>query len=118
MGGSSDPRPAPNRGRRRDDGASSDPCDFDLEIDLVGLQPSTAASLRSGDLLIVDLAPMPPAVSVVCRTSAGDVVGALSAFLGLTQMIACLRKGVDYRAMVISASSTRCTVVVRQAGMF
>lgn len=85
---------------------------------MVGLQPAVAGILNQGDLLAVDLVPMPPAVSVVCKAPSGQIVGSLSAFLGLTKLIACMKMGVVYRAIVLSASSTRCTVIVRQAVAF
>lgn len=118
MGGSPSAKPTPSRRRAREAGGKGEPCDIDLEIDLVGLQPTAVVTLIAGHMLHVALAEMPPEVSVVCQTSTGQVVGSLSAFLGLTQLIACIRQGIAYRAVVLVASPTRCAVIVRQATAF
>lgn len=118
MGGSPSKKLTSSRRRAREDAGKGNPCDIDLEIDLVGLQPAAIATLTAGDLLAVELIEMPPAVSVVCKTAEGQVVGSLSAFLGLTQLIACINSGIKYCAAVLIVSSTRCAVIVRQATSF
>ena len=89
-----------------------DPCDLHVELDLVGLQPEASKLLVAGEVLQVELVAMDNAVSVICRTANGRVVGALAAFRGLAQLITCIRQGVEYGASVIEASSTRCSVYV------
>lgn len=89
-----------------------DPCDIQIEVDLVGLRSEVSRSLNRDDLLRVALVRSDGATSVVCKTLNGRAVGALAAFRGLAQLINCSERGTKYQALVIFASSTRCAVQV------
>lgn len=112
MGGYVEDAKPKRRPRKELGGDSLDTCDLQFELDLVGLQPDVSRRLVQGDMLSVVLLPMGQIDSVVCRTSDGQIVGALSAFRGLAQLIACIKKGVKYEAFVVTASTTRCAVEV------
>lgn len=113
MAGIAAKRPAVPR-RRRENDSGSDPCDIEIEVDLVGLQPAASERLHAKQVLDVKLVRKPPVVSAVCTDAQGEIVGSLSAFLGLAQLIACLERKVSYEATVLLASATRCTVHVRR----
>lgn len=115
MGGTGIKRSTGPRRRREEDGRS-DPCNIEIEVDLVGLQPIVSEHLRPTHVLTVKLVRNPPVVSVVCVDARGRIAGSLSAFLGLAQLIACLERKIAYEATVLFASATRCTVHVRRTG--
>lgn len=99
-------------------GASgSDPCDFQITVDLIGVRREIAGHVSAGDTLEVALLVEAAAVGAVCRTSDGGVVGALAAFPGLTRLLLCLEQGVPYIAQVDEVSATRCTVTVSRIGL-
>lgn len=91
---------------------SDDPCSFQFQVELVGVRSAAASQLAPGHFLDVALIPKGDAVSVVCQTFEGDVVGALAAFRGLARLIGCLRDGLQYQAEVVEATATRCEVRV------
>lgn len=89
-----------------------DGCDLAFQTDLVGVQSSIAAGLNKDDELVVTLRRQGEIRSAVCQTSAGDVVGTLAAFRGLSRLMGCLEQGVPYAAVVETASFSRCSVKV------
>ena len=91
---------------------SSDPCDLEFCIDLVGVRSSVSQNLGLGEMLEVVLIVRGSVRSVVCQIAAGEIVGTLAAFRGLAQLISCLEGGRSYIAQVEAASATRCSVRV------
>jgi hypothetical protein len=92
-----------------------DGCDLQFHTDLVGIRAEVSVLLRPGETLYVRLLPQGSARSVICATEAGGIVGTLAAFRGLANLIACMEIGVQYVALVETASATRCSVfVIRQ----
>jgi hypothetical protein len=89
-----------------------DGCDLAFQTDLVGVQSSISSALNRGDELLVRLCIKGSIRSVVCETTVGAVVGTLAAFRGLSRLIGCLEQGVDYVAVVETASFSRCSVKV------
>ncbi len=96
--------------RRRETGG--DECDLRFRTDLMGIRTAIAARIRPGDILNVALRRKEGMRSVVCQTDARDVVGALSAFPGLAQLIGCMEKGEKYAALVEKSNARSCTVFV------
>lgn len=94
--------------------AGADPCDLQFQLELVGVRSAASSRIMRRDVLDVVLVRRGAAVSAVCSTSHGEVVGALAAFRGLAQLINCLDAGVQFQAEVIEASATRCEVRVRR----
>lgn len=80
----------------------------------VGVRPEVAVGLTVGSRLTVAIEVRGSARSVVCKTSSGEVAGALAAFRGLAQLINCLDGGTSFGATVQAASSTQCNVLVRR----
>lgn len=115
MGGLKDtkPRRPGQRGRQPDEGSGE--CNQRFRIDLMGVRGSEAARLRSDDVLRVVLRGEGGLKAVVCQTENGAVVGALSAFPGLADLIACLERGFGYDAVVLRASAVACTVYVSRS---
>lgn len=89
-----------------------DPCDIDVEIDLVGVDPGVLAGIKKGDALTVSLKTAGSIKSVICVTGSGKIAGSLAAFRGLAQLIKCLEKGEAYQAVVQTVSKTSCHVLV------
>lgn len=105
------PRAVRPEGRVR---RSADPCDLEFRLDLVGVRSRTAATLRLGDVLTVEIREHGTARSVVCVASGDRPVGTLAAFRGLAQLIRCLTENKRYIAIVEAASATRCAVLVHR----
>jgi hypothetical protein len=81
----------------------------------MGVRAASAENLRPGDNLEVVLLQQGGLRAVVCRTRTDEVVGALSAFPGLAQLISCMEAGATYAAMVEKSSARSCTVFVSRA---
>lgn len=90
-------------------------CNQHFRIDLMGIRGAEAARLRAGDVLKVILHSEAAMKAVVCQSAEGAVVGALSAFPGLAELIACLERGFAYDALVEKASAIACTVYVSRS---
>lgn len=110
MGGTK-AKPGQSAVRRRQE-PGGDECDLRFRTDLMGVRAKTAERIRPGDLLEVALRRDDTMRSVVCQTHAEEVVGALSAFPGLAQLIGCMERGAHYAALVEKASARSCTVFV------
>jgi hypothetical protein len=67
--------------------------------------------VNKGDRLGVRIEPGEPYRSVVCITSTGAVVGAISALPGHGRLIRCLEQGVAYEVLVQDVGAGRCHVV-------
>ena len=93
----------------------ADGSDLRFSVDLVGVRPEQAASLRTGDALLVEISKNGKWRSLVCLTNGGGIVGTLAAFQGLAQLIAYVEAGTRYVAVVEFASTTRCAVEVIRA---
>jgi hypothetical protein len=111
MSGMKPLKPAP--GRRPV--AGNDECDLRFRTDLMGVRASAAESVRAGDFLEVRIIQDGDLRSVVCCSRANEVVGALSAFPGLAQLIMCIEAGVRYSALVERSSARSCTVYVSRS---
>jgi len=107
------PRRPGRRGRQPDEGGGE--CNQRFRIDLMGVRGNQAARLRPDDVLKVALRSEGGLQAVVCQTEKQEVVGALSAFPGLADLIACLERGIAYDAVVLRASSVGCTVYVSRS---
>lgn len=84
-------------------------CGFDFEIDLVGVRADAAAQLSVSQPLAVRLEQSGGYNVVVCAlVDTGQIVGSLANFVGLGALIACLQRGVQYQATVLSATSASC----------
>lgn len=88
-----------------------DACDLLIDVDLEGVRHSILATLKVDDLLEVALHSEGQFPSVVCRNSGGEIVGSLSAFLSVSQLVRCLRAGVAYRVAVTQLRPGGCHVV-------
>jgi hypothetical protein len=113
MGGMKSPNPK-RPGARNQQPNDSD-CDFRFRIDLMGVRSVTAKNVRSGDILDVVLLRNGEMRSVVCQTDQQEVVGALSAFPGLAQLIRCIDDGANYTAFVEKSTAQLCTVFVSRS---
>jgi hypothetical protein len=114
MGGSSDDAPKQRRRASTSPRSTTDPCDLEFSIDLVGVRPKVVAGLAVGSAMTVAIDVHGSARSVVCKADDGGVAGALAAFVGLAQLINCLDGGSQFEATVLTASSTQCKVLVRR----
>ncbi len=97
-------------GRRQPSG--DDACDLRFRTDLMGIRTEIVANVRAGDTLEVFLLENGAMRSVVCRTRMHEIVGALSAFPGLAQLIGCMEHGVQYSALVEKVNKRSCAVFV------
>jgi NADPH-dependent ferric siderophore reductase len=104
-------KPTQSAVRRRQE-IGGDDCDLRFRTDLMGVRTAIAERVRPGDVLDVALRRDKAMRSVVCQTDAHEVVGALSAFPGLAQLIGCMEKGAKYSALVEKSSARSCTVLV------
>lgn len=81
----------------------------------MGVRSANVKNVRSGDVLGVVLLRNGEMRSVVCQTDQGDIVGALSAFPGLAQLIMCIEGGANYAASVEKSTTQLCTVFVSRS---
>ena len=87
-----------------------DPCDLTIDIDLEGLRQGILTGLALSSVLNVRLLEQGGFQAVVCETNNGDVVGALSAFKGLSTLVKCLTRGERYQVAITALESGRCHV--------
>ncbi len=92
-------------------GANIDQCDLLIDVDLEGVRLPRLARLKLNDLLKVELAAEGQFPTVVCVDAEGEIVGSLSAFLNLVQLIRCLRAGVKYQVFVTQLRPGGCRVL-------
>lgn len=102
---------AANEGGAAPADTTIDACDLLIDVDLEGVRLPRLARLKIGDMLDVELRSEGPYPTVVCVGDDGEIVGALSAFLNLVQLIRCLRTGVRYRVAVTQLRPGGCHVV-------
>lgn len=108
--GGRDPAEPPKAKKSQGD----DECDLAFEVDLSATRPPLR-QIAKGAVLDVELVAEANLEAVVCkRQGAGDVVGSLAAFEGLSQLIDCIRRRNRYLADVIRISGSNCTVRVRR----
>ncbi len=112
MGGYAPEQIRKTRGGAAPPNVVGDGCDLTFQTDLVGVQSSISKTLLTGDELGIRLHIRGQIRSALCETSAGEVVGTLAAFRGLSRLIGCLEQGVEYVAVVETATFSRCTVKV------
>lgn len=106
--------PRKAREKKVDDGgtpSSADVCDLTIDIDLESVRAPALVGLHVGDILNVDLAREGAFPVVVCKRPDGTIIGALSAFRSLTQLIACIQRGVQYQVRATSVGRGSCHVV-------
>jgi hypothetical protein len=116
VGGLKDTKPRRSGQRGGQPAEGGNECNQRFRIDLMGVRGAQAARLRSDDVLQVALRTEGGMQAVVCQTENREVVGALSAFPGLADLIACLERGFAYDAVVLKASAVACTVYVSRSG--
>ncbi len=92
-------------------GGGSDDCDIIIDCDLSGIRPEVLAHVAEGDQLTLRLEPGTPYRSVVCVTTNGEVLGALTGFLGHGQLITCMDRGVAYTVAIQTIRTGQCRVV-------
>ena len=92
--------------------SGQDKCDIRFRIDLMGVRSEIARQVRAGDIVEVILVVDGGLRAVVCQTSDGDHLGAVSAFPGLARLIECIEQGVSYSAVVEKSSGQACSVIV------
>jgi hypothetical protein len=100
---------------RRRQALGDDNCDLRFRTDLMGVRAAVAESIRPGESLDVVLVRDGSMRSVVCQAGTRGTVGALSAFQGLAQLIACIEDGAQYSALVEKSSARSCTVFVARS---
>lgn len=88
----------------------SSPCDIQIDTDLEGVRADALAGLEVGAPLAVTLHPTSSFRVAVCVKPDATVVGSLSAFRSLTQLLECLEQGVAYRVEITAIGSGRCHV--------
>lgn len=90
-----------------------DLCDITLRVDLVGVRIDALSNVQLGMVLAVELQTEGPYSALVCRAPEGGlVVGTLAAFPGLSELLSCVQRGVDFGAQIVHLAPTRCTVIV------
>ncbi|WP_315752504.1 MULTISPECIES: hypothetical protein [unclassified Bradyrhizobium] len=92
-----------------------DSCDLRFRIDLMGVRAENVRKVRTGDVLDVVLLTDGKLRAVICQTSQGDPVGAVSAFPGLARLIDCMEQSVRYSALVEKTSGQSCSVFVSRS---
>lgn len=108
--GGRDPAKTPKTKRSQGD----DECDLAFEVDLSAARPALR-QIANGAVLDVELVAEGNLEAVVCkRQGAGEVIGSLAAFEGLSQLIDCIRRRNHYVADVIRITGTNCAVRVRR----
>ena len=93
-------------------GSISDTCDLAFETDLAGVIGTVTSALEAGTSLQVAIVQQKGFPTVVCRTSAGEIAGALANVEDLAQLISCIQRGNRYTATVRDSGPTYCTVFV------
>lgn len=88
----------------------ADPCDIPIDIDLESVRAAGLRGLLVGAVLSVGLEQVGTYKSAICKRTDGVIVGALSSFTGLTQLISCLDKGVSYVVEVTHVGTGSCHV--------
>jgi hypothetical protein len=97
-------------------GRSPDPADCStlvLRTHLNSPKPAVLKTLRKGSRLTVELESHGGKAVVVAKTPTGQVAGSITAGSGLAALIACLRKGVEFIAIVNSVAGGGCEVLVQ-----
>jgi len=100
-----------NNGAGASGGANENPCDLLIDVDLEGVRLPRLARLKIGYPLGIELRFEGSFPTVVCVDAEGEIVGALSAFLNLAQLIKCLRSGIKYKVEVTQIRPGGCHVV-------
>lgn len=90
--------------------AGAGPCDIQIDTDLEGVRADALAGLKVGAPLAVSLDPTSSFRIAVCVKPDATVVGSLSAFRSLSQLLECLEQGVAYRVEITAIGSGRCHV--------
>lgn len=103
-------KPASGSGGGDTPAEGSDPCEILIEADLESVRADVLATLRVDEALRVEIFEQDGIPSAVCRTADGSRVGSLSALVGLTQLIRCLRNGVNYMVTITELEAGRCHV--------
>lgn len=94
-------------------GGGSDKCAIYEKTVIASAVASVVATLKAGDILLVELETA-PRNRVVVKTVAGAVVGAVTS-LRLVDMIECLKEKFAYQAEVLSISGAKVEIEIRPA---
>jgi hypothetical protein len=97
------------------DRSGSDLCDLIIDVDLEGVRAEALRGLLPGEELRVRLDRAGALMSAVCVRKDGVIVGSLSSFRNITQLLNCLERGVEYVAIVSRATKGSCHVQGRRA---
>lgn len=90
--------------------SNRDACDLIIDVDLDALQLAELQACRVGETLTIVVQVRGRAQAAVCVRQNGNVVGSLSAFQGLTQLLSCLGQGHGYQVTITQLSRTACHV--------
>ncbi|WP_447725886.1 hypothetical protein [Sphingomonas koreensis] len=94
-------------------GGGPDKCAIYEKTVIASAVASVVATLKAGDILLVELETA-PRNRVVVKTVAGAVVGAVTS-LRLVDMIECLKEKFSYQAEVLSISGAKVEIEIRPA---
>lgn len=88
-------------------------CDLLFSVDLIAVRRDTLKCIGIGSVLRVQLQKQGDAVAAVCcDVLSNQIIGSLAAFEGLTQLINCIKAGVEYTALVEEVTHTQCMVCI------
>jgi hypothetical protein len=92
------------------DSADPDPCNLTIGVDLEGVRADSLHELVAGNRLRVRLDRAGSLRSAVCVRENGVVVGSLSSFRNVTQLLNCLERGVEYEVTISRVTKSSCHV--------
>jgi hypothetical protein len=87
-----------------------DLCNLTVDVDLEGVRADALRGLAKGSKLRVRLDRAGSLRSAVCVREDGLVVGSLSSFRNVTQLLNCLERGVEYAVTISRVSTGSCHV--------
>lgn len=90
-----------------------DPCDRRFSTELISVNLKVARTLSLGDDLRVELEKQGNYETVVCKTQANEVAGALAGIQGLDTLIGCLKSRRKYVATIKSIAGATVQVDVK-----
>jgi hypothetical protein len=92
------------------DSADPDPCNLAIDVDLEGVRADALRGLAAGNKLRVRLDKAGSLRSAVCVREDGVVIGSLSSFRNVTQLLNCLERGVEYGVTISGINKSSCHV--------
>ena len=92
------------------DSADRDPCNLTIDVDLEGVRVDSLHGLVFGNKLRVRLDRSGSLRSAVGVRKNGVVVGSLSSFRNVAQLLNCLERGVEYEVIISRITKSSCHV--------